>query len=109
MNFTQKGKLAGGCNWAMAGTAIAFSGYVFVQLFSVPPQSPVVRTSVPVPAAAALVPAPPAPTGSVAARPALTTPAAPVPPAAAGQPAPAATAQNRPSAPAPSPARAQSG
>jgi hypothetical protein len=109
MNFTQKGRLAAGCNWAMAGTAVVFTGYVFVQLFSVPPQSAAARTSIPVPAAAVLPPAPaPAPataastpagpTGGIAPRPAGT--ASVVPPAGAVQPAPTAGTQGSPVAPA---------
>ena len=62
MNYSAKDKFVTGCNWLMAGTALAFSVYVFVQLLSLPPQSPVVlRTTGPAPVAATTAVAAPSP------------------------------------------------
>ena len=100
MNFSHKGKLAAGCNWAMAITAVGFSGYVFVQLFSVPPQSAVARISIPIPAAAPAKLGAPAAVASVPAR-AVAPPAATTP-----TPAPVA-AQSRTESPAAASAAAE--
>lgn len=60
MNYSAKDKFVAGCNWLMAGTAVVSALYVFVQLLSVPPQSPFVLRA-PLPMTVAPAPSVPAP------------------------------------------------